>query len=71
LCRQLDDASSHDYVIPCSKGVGENIRQPGGAWMSAAFDGGVGDVVGQLSGDRAGLDDGHAYVGLQLDAQGL
>ena len=33
--------------------------------------GGVGNVVGELGRDGAGLDDGDADVGLELDAQGF
>src|SRR5829696_2305201 len=39
--------------------------------LGGLLGGGVGDVVGEFGGDRAGLDDGDADVGLQLLSQGL
>jgi hypothetical protein len=43
----------------------------GGRLLRGALAVGVGDVLGELGRDRAGLDDDDADVGLQLEAQRL
>jgi hypothetical protein len=54
--------------------VGDVLRGDahlGRGCLVGSLAGGVGDVVGELGHDGAGLDDRDADVGLELDAQGL